>query len=38
MNVIEIRGIFYENYYKQTGFSKEESYCPLKNLKKERLF
>ena len=38
MNVIEIRGIFCENYYKWTGFSKEESYCPLKSLKKERLF
>ena len=38
MNAIEIRGIFYENYYKRIGFSKEESYCPLKSLKKERLF
>ena len=38
MNAIEIRGIFYERYYLRIGFSKEESYCPLKSLKKERLF
>ena len=38
MNAIEIRGIFYENYYKRIGFSNKESCCPLKRLKKERLF
>ena len=38
MSAIEIRDIFYENYYKRIGFSKEESYCPLKSLTKERLF
>ena len=27
MNAIKIRDIFYENYYKRIGFSKEESYC-----------
>ena len=26
MNAIKIRDIFYENYYKRIGFSKEESY------------
>ena len=29
--------IIYENYYKRTGFSKEEICCSLKRLKSKRL-
>ena len=38
MNANEIIDFIYENYYKRTGFSKEESYCSLKHLQKERLW
>ena len=37
MNANEIRDFIYGNYYKRIEFSKEESYCSLKRLKKERL-
>ena len=37
MNTNKIRDFIYESYYKLFGFSKEESYCLLKHLKKERL-
>ena len=37
MNANEIRDFIYGNYYKRIVFSKKESYCSLKRLKKERL-
>ena len=30
--VNEIRDCIFENYYKQIGFSKENSYCSMKHL------
>ena len=38
MSINEIRDIreIFENYYKQNGFSKENSYYTLKRLKKKR--
>ena len=36
MSVNEIRDFIFENYYKQNGFSKENSYYTLKRLKKKR--
>ena len=35
MLVNEIREFIFENYYKQTGFSKENSYYSMKRLKKK---
>ena len=35
MNANEIRDFIYESYYKRIEFSKEESYCSLKCLKKK---
>ena len=37
INANEMRDLIYENYYKSIVYSKEESYCSLKLLKKERL-
>ena len=37
MNANNIRGFIYQNYHKRIGFSKEESYCSLKGLKKKGL-
>ena len=34
MSVNDIRVFIYENYSKRIGFSKEDSYCPLKRMKK----
>ena len=34
MSVNEIRDFFFENYYKRSGFSKENSYYSLKRFKK----
>ena len=34
MSVNEIRDFIFENYYKQIGFSKENSYYSMKHLKK----
>ena len=33
-SVNEIKNFIFENYYKQIGFSKENSYCSMKRLKK----
>ena len=35
--VNEIRDCIFENYYKQIGFSKENSYCSMKHLKRKDL-
>ena len=37
MSVNEIRGVIFENYYKRTGFSKENCYYLIKQLKKDCL-
>ena len=34
MSVDEIRNFIFENCYKRIGFSKEDSYCSMKHLKK----
>ena len=34
MSVNELRGFIFENYYRQIGFSKENSYYSLKHQKK----
>ena len=36
MSANEIRDFVFENYYKQIGFSKENSYYSVKRLKKKR--
>ena len=35
MSVNEIRDFIFENYYKPTGFSKENSYYSMKRLEKK---
>ena len=35
MSINEIRDFIFENCYKQTGFSKENSYYSMKNQKKK---
>ena len=35
MSVNEIRDFTFENYYKQIGFSKENSYYSMKRLEKQ---
>ena len=37
MSVNEIRDVFFENYYKRIGFSKESSYYSMKCLKRKDL-
>ena len=37
MFVNEIKDFIFKNYYKQIGFSKENSYYSMKHLKKKRL-
>ena len=37
VNANKTGDFIYENYYKRIRFSKEESYCSLKRLKKNRL-
>ena len=37
MSVNEIKGFIFENYYKQIGFSKNNSYYSMKRLKKDLL-
>ena len=37
MSVNEIRDFIFENYYKQTGFSKKSSYYSMKRLKRKDL-
>ena len=38
MTAKDLREFLFENYYKQTGFTKEDSYCSLKKLKEDLLF
>ena len=37
MTANEIRDFIFENCYKRIGFSKEDSFCSMKRLKKKRL-
>ena len=37
MSVNEIKDFIFENYYKRIEFSKEDSYCTMKRLKKKDL-
>ena len=37
MSVIEIKDFIFENQYKRTGFSRENSYYSMKRLKKKDL-
>ena len=37
MTANEIRDFIFENCYKRIGFSKENSFCSMKRLKKKRL-
>ena len=38
MSLNEIRDFIFENYYKQIGFSEENSYHLMKRLKKKKRF
>ena len=38
MSVNEIRVIIFKNYYKRIGFSEENNYYSMKNLKKKERF